>query len=179
MPTIVNRDDTVALLRATWHAIDELYTGLDDVDYATPTCLPGWTVQDQLSHLTGTEEMLLGRPAPSPDIGHLTHLRNDIAKMNEAWVEDKRRLSGPEVLEQFRAATAARLEALDAMDPAALDARIDVSAETRALMQPDGIHSGVDAQPRILDNVWQALEPLLDGATERRQVSAGTAGPTG
>ena len=52
-------------------------------------------------------------------------------------------------------------------------------AETRALMQPDGIHPGVDAQPRILDNVWQALEPLLDGATERRQVSAGTAGPTG
>ena len=31
MPTIVNRDDTVALLRATWAAIDELHTGLDDV----------------------------------------------------------------------------------------------------------------------------------------------------
>lgn len=34
-------------------------------------------------------------------------------------------------------------------------------AETRALMQPDGIHPGVAAQPRILDNVWVALETLL------------------
>lgn len=35
-------------------------------------------------------------------------------------------------------------------------------AETRALMQADGIHPGVDAQPRILDNVWSGLAPLLD-----------------
>jgi acyl-CoA thioesterase-1 len=35
-------------------------------------------------------------------------------------------------------------------------------AETRELMQPDGIHPGVAAQPRILDNVWAGLEPLLD-----------------
>jgi len=34
-------------------------------------------------------------------------------------------------------------------------------AETRELMQPDGIHPSVAAQPRILDNVWSALEPLL------------------
>ena len=34
-------------------------------------------------------------------------------------------------------------------------------AETRALMQPDGIHPSAAAQPRILDNVWAALEPLL------------------
>ncbi len=34
-------------------------------------------------------------------------------------------------------------------------------AETRELMQPDGIHPGVTAQPLILDNVWSALEPLL------------------
>jgi acyl-CoA thioesterase-1 len=34
-------------------------------------------------------------------------------------------------------------------------------AETRALMQPDGIHPGAAAQPRILDNVWEQLEPLL------------------
>ena len=35
-------------------------------------------------------------------------------------------------------------------------------AETRELMQPDGIHPAAAAQPRILDNVWVALEPLLD-----------------
>ena len=122
MPTIVDRDDTVALLRATWSAIDELCTGLDPVDFATPTCLPGWTVQDQLSHLTGTEQMLLGEPAPEVDVAHLAHVRNDIAAMNEVWVQDKRRFSGAEVLEQFRAATAARLAVLDAMTQADFDA---------------------------------------------------------
>jgi acyl-CoA thioesterase-1 len=34
-------------------------------------------------------------------------------------------------------------------------------AETRELMQPDGIHPDVAAQPRILDNVWSGLKPLL------------------
>ena len=34
-------------------------------------------------------------------------------------------------------------------------------AETRALMQADGVHPGVEAQPRILDNVWAGLAPLL------------------
>ena len=34
-------------------------------------------------------------------------------------------------------------------------------AETRELMQADGIHPDVAAQPRILDNVWPGLAPLL------------------
>ena len=34
-------------------------------------------------------------------------------------------------------------------------------AETRALMQPDGIHPSEAAQPVILDNVWTELQPLL------------------
>ena len=42
-------------------------------------------------------------------------------------------------------------------------------AETRALMQADGIHPSAEAQPRILDNVWQGLAPLLEapGALSR------------
>jgi len=34
-------------------------------------------------------------------------------------------------------------------------------AETRDLMQADGIHPSAAAQPRILENVWSGLEPLL------------------
>jgi acyl-CoA thioesterase-1 len=47
------------------------------------------------------------------------------------------------------------------LDGVALDAE---------LMQEDGIHPTAAAQPRIVDNVWPALEPLLDGtisATEQ------------
>lgn len=34
-------------------------------------------------------------------------------------------------------------------------------AETRAMMQADGIHPAAEAQPRILDNVWAALGKML------------------
>lgn len=35
-------------------------------------------------------------------------------------------------------------------------------AETRAMMLADGLHPNADAQPMILENVWQGLVPLLD-----------------
>jgi acyl-CoA thioesterase-1 len=37
-------------------------------------------------------------------------------------------------------------------------------AEDRVLMQPDGLHPTAEAQPRILDNVWTQLDPLLTKA---------------
>ena len=122
MPTIVDRDATIDLLTATWGAIADLYEGFDESDYLRPTCLPGWTVKDQLSHLTGTEEMLAGVPTPEGDVSHLAHLRNDIARSNEVWIEARRPLPGREVLAAFRAVTARRLAALDAMTQADFDA---------------------------------------------------------
>jgi len=44
-------------------------------------------------------------------------------------------------------------------------------ALTPALMQPDGIHPRAAAQPRLLDNVWPYLEPLLK--SEISPVAAG------
>jgi acyl-CoA thioesterase I len=38
---------------------------------------------------------------------------------------------------------------------------LDRVATDRALMQPDGIHPTAAAQPRLLENVWPALKPLL------------------
>ena len=35
-------------------------------------------------------------------------------------------------------------------------------AEDKALMQADGVHPNAEAQPVLLDNVWPALEPMLD-----------------
>ena len=122
MPTHVDRDQMVPLLREEFAAVLELGEGLSAEQWATPTCLPGWTVQDSLSHLAGTEAMLLGDPAPTVDVSHLTHLRNDIAKANEAWVESRRAQSGTDVLAWFREVTDRRLVALEAMDQAAFDA---------------------------------------------------------
>ncbi|HYN76299.1 MAG TPA: arylesterase [Lamprocystis sp. (in: g-proteobacteria)] len=38
---------------------------------------------------------------------------------------------------------------------------LDGVAQDRALMQADGVHPATAAQPRILENVWPALESLL------------------
>jgi acyl-CoA thioesterase-1 len=38
---------------------------------------------------------------------------------------------------------------------------LDGVATDDALMQADGIHPTAGAQPRLLDNVWRAIEPLL------------------
>ena len=44
-----------------------------------PDGVAGWTVQDNLSHIIGTELMLMGEPAPDVDVSHLTHLANPFA----------------------------------------------------------------------------------------------------
>jgi acyl-CoA thioesterase-1 len=46
-------------------------------------------------------------------------------------------------------------------------------AEDWRLMQADGLHPTADAQPRILDNVWPRLEPLL------RPMTGSQGGPAG
>ena len=43
-------------------------------------------------------------------------------------------------------------------------------AETRDLMQADGIHPAAAAQPVILENIWPALEPLLTGTKNETQL---------
>lgn len=45
-------------------------------------------------------------------------------------------------------------------------------AEDRALMLPDGLHPAAEAQPRLLDNVWPALAPLLNATGTAVPVSA-------
>lgn len=122
MPTTVEIAPMRELLSADWAALDELCAPLTEEQWATPTCLPGWTVQDVLAHVIGTELMLEGVPAPQVDVSHLPHLRNDIARMGEVWVEDLRPLSGPEVLERFREVAARRAAALDAMSQEDFDA---------------------------------------------------------
>ena len=122
MATIVDIETTVDLLEREWSAVADMFAGVTEEQYALPTCLPGWSVKDQLAHMAGVEMMLDGVPTPEVDVSHLTHLRNDVASMGEVWVESMRPLPGLEVLERFVAITAARLAALRAMTQADFDA---------------------------------------------------------
>jgi uncharacterized protein (TIGR03083 family) len=121
MPTSVDVDAVRSLLERDWSALDDLCSPLTEQQWSSATCLPGWSVQDVLAHVVGTELMLEGVPAPQADVSHLTHLRNDLARMGEVWVEDMRPMSGAEVLARFREVVGRRRGALAGMDQAAMD----------------------------------------------------------
>ncbi len=122
MGTTIDIEPMRDLLFADWDALDALCRGLDERQWATPTCLPGWTVKDVLAHVAGIERMIEGDPAPEVDVSHLEHVRNDFAAAVEVWVEDQRHLSGEAVLAGFREAVARRRATLAAMTQADFDA---------------------------------------------------------
>jgi len=122
MATIVDKAAAVDLLRHEYRALADLGADLTPEQWDTPTCLPGWTVRDVLSHVIGAESGLLGDPAPSVDVSHLTHMRNPIAEANEVWVEALRGTSGPDMVGRLAAVTGRRLALLDAMTQEEFDA---------------------------------------------------------
>jgi uncharacterized protein (TIGR03083 family) len=95
-----------------WASIDALCSPLTEEQWKRSTALPGWSVQDNLSHLVDYESRALGRPGPDhtpPDLGHA---RNAIGQSNEVGVDYRRPWTGEQVLAEFREVTAARLAQL-------------------------------------------------------------------
>jgi uncharacterized protein (TIGR03083 family) len=107
----------IDLLQMVWDDVCDVCDDLTDEEWQRPTDCPGWSVQDQISHMIGTEMMLLGEDAPLEDIGHAPHVRNDIGKFNEQWVVLYRNRSGAATLADFRRVTGRRLDALRALSP--------------------------------------------------------------
>ena len=87
----VDVDKVLPALDEEFDAIIGLAASLAPGDWERPTACPGWSVKDNLAHVIGTEAMLAGRPLPEVELGDASHLRNDIARFNEHWVESYRR----------------------------------------------------------------------------------------
>ena len=117
MASSIPKDRTVAALGEVWASLGELLGDLTDEQWRLPSPLPGWSVQDNVSHIVGTEAMLAGEPGPTIDIDRDAneHVRNDIGAFNEQWVEALRVVQPNEVLSRFRELTGARLATLDQM----------------------------------------------------------------
>ena len=105
-------DPSVENLAIVWASIGQLCSGLPDGDWDLPTGCPGWTVKDQVSHLTDYEARLLGRPAPQHEPAPAAHVKNELGRSNEIGVDARRSKSGADVLEEFREVTAERLAQL-------------------------------------------------------------------
>ena len=115
-PRAAEQDRVVGLLGREWSAIADLLAGLDENAWSRPA-LPGWDVHDVLAHLIGTERTLAGAQHPDipadGDAGE--HVRNDIGRVNEAWIVALRDRPDADLLADFRAVTAERLASLRAM----------------------------------------------------------------
>jgi len=109
-------------LEQVWGSIDAACAGLDEAQWKTPTDLPGWSVQDNLVHISAIESSILGRPPPDHTPPELEHVKNEVGERNEVWVDSRRSWSGADVLAEFREVTGARLAQLRASSKADFDA---------------------------------------------------------
>lgn len=113
----------VLRLEEVWSDVAEICDGLTADQWITPTDCPGWSVFDNVAHMIGTERMLSGeQPSTSDAAADAPHVRNDIGMANEHWIAAYRGWDGPKLLDEFRAVTARRLDALRAMSTAQWDA---------------------------------------------------------
>lgn len=109
-------------LRDVWVSIDDLLASLDDEDFAAPTACPGWDVAAVLAHVIGTELMMSGEAPPAVDVPELPHLRNDIARANEAWILARRDRTPDELRSEFREVVARRTDELGGLTQQDVDA---------------------------------------------------------
>lgn len=110
--------DTIDKLEQTFRSISELGASLSEAEWKTATELPGWSVQDNLSHLIGIERMLEGLPPAEHEAPTVGYVKNPIGEMNEREVDLRRHRSGEDVLAEWNDIAARRLGTLRSADEA-------------------------------------------------------------
>lgn len=110
--------DIVDKLEQTFNAISALGAELTEQHWKTPSDLPGWTVQDNLSHLIGTERSLQGLPSTEHLAEPSPHVKNAIGEFNEREVDARRQLTGAQVLAEWDALVTLRVATLHDADEA-------------------------------------------------------------
>lgn len=108
----MGNQQVVDLMEHVWSSIGSLCSSLTEAQWKTPTDCPGWSVQDQVSHLVGAESGILGNPRPDHTPQDTSHVKNDVGQSNEVVVDYRRSWAGQEVLDEFRELTAQRLKYL-------------------------------------------------------------------
>ncbi len=117
--------ELVDCMDQVWRSIATLCSGFTETQWKAPTDCPGWSVQDQLAHLTGAESGILGQASPDHVPANVDHVKNDIGRRNEVVVDWRRSRPGAQVLEEFQELTSKRMGILRAMTEAAFAAEIE------------------------------------------------------
>lgn len=105
-------EDLHGLVEAFGHtaqAVVDLTFALNERDFDKPTQCPGWTVKDQVSHITSLELAMLGRPDKLVEVPDYDYLKTDVGRAVENGVELRRRRNGHEVVEELQRVLAERM----------------------------------------------------------------------
>jgi len=137
--------DLVDNMECVWSSLSALCDSLSEDDWKLPTACPGWSVQDQLSHLVGNESRILGRAAPDHTPNQSDHVRNETGARNEIPVDWRRSWSGQQVLQEFREVTTERMQALRALKEE------DFTKETET---PAGVNTVRELLGRRIFDAW-------------------------
>ncbi|MDA0263549.1 MAG: maleylpyruvate isomerase family mycothiol-dependent enzyme [Chloroflexi bacterium] len=166
----MGNQQVVDLMEHVWRSIDSLCSPLSESQWKTPTDCPGWSVQDQVSHLVGAESSILGNPRPDHTPTETGHVKNDVGQSNEVVVDYRRSWPGQQVLDEFRKLTVQRLELLRNLSDD------DFAAETQTPIGPGTVADFV--RIRIFD-AWVHEQDIrralnipgeLDGPTAAHSV---------
>jgi uncharacterized protein (TIGR03083 family) len=114
--------DTVTALEQCFDSITSLCETFDETDWKLPTDCPGWSVQDNLSHLIGIERVLEGLPPTTHKAAPAAHVKNPIGESNENEIDSRRHLSGAVVLEEWKDIATRRIATLRSADDSYFDA---------------------------------------------------------
>ena len=126
--------DTIDKLEEIFTSLSNFGATLTEAQWKTPTQLPGWTVQDNLSHMVGTERSMEGLPSTPHRADDKEWIRNPIGAANENEVDSRRHMSGAEVLAEWNQIAAQRISTLRGADDAyyAVEAMTPTGPGTRA-----------------------------------------------
>lgn len=108
----------VAAYEQTVRSTIELTETFGAAEWDLPTECPGWTVRDQVAHITGVERMILGDPQEADTLpAELSHVRSDFGRILEVAVDARRGRPPETVVAELRETLVRRLTALTTIDP--------------------------------------------------------------
>lgn len=114
--------DTIDKLEICFRSLSELGAQLTESDWKAATDLPGWSVQDNLSHLVGIERIMHGLAGTTHRAESRDWVKNPIGEANENEIDSRRGFPGAAVLTEWNEVAAARIAGLRAADDAYFDA---------------------------------------------------------
>lgn len=146
----------VAAYAGTIQAVLDLGSACRDDDFELPTQCPGWTVKDQISHVTGLEAGLAKGEFPEIAVPDYPWIRHDFGRFMEQCVEERRTRSGHEVVQELAHVIPRRLRAL--RDP-------ELTLDTPVPALVAGIETIGDMLSKRIIDIWcheQDLREALD-----------------